>query len=237
MLSEPPPELRGEFGTEDDVRVLPSTTQRVAAAPLVTRRHRRRQHSLLLMRQLQEWCYHSGTWWSEDHSTLEYLHSQCILYLCPEWCYHSGTWWFLYPRVSPQSVYLVSVSRVVLPQVVLPQWHVVVSLPSSISTVSVSCICVQSGATTVARGGLRVSLPSSQRDSDSRVLVTENQRQLRVTLPPEPATSSHDHCPCSKCQSRYGTYCDSSGDVLLSMDTATAMQGVLTDGIALCNLM
>nr|CAD7407510.1 unnamed protein product [Timema poppensis] len=116
-----------------------------------------------------------------------------------------------------------------------PPWSLAAT--AAANTHYCSCANCKSGATTVARGGLRVSLPSSQRDSDSRVLVTENQRQLRVTLPPEPATSSHDHCPCSKCQSRYGTYCDSSGDVLLSMDTATAMQGVLTDGIALCNLM
>ncbi|GLH00856.1 Uncharacterized protein GBIM_07123 [Gryllus bimaculatus] len=47
-------------------------------------------------------------------------------------------------------------------------------------------------------------------------------------------------CPCTKCQSRYGgnsNQTDSSNDLLFSLDTTTAMQGVLTDGIALCCTM
>ena len=61
-----------------------------------------------------------------------------------------------------------------------------------------------------ARGaGLMVNLPRQKEEAAaiaSRSL-TENQRQLRVVLPPEissaSSSSTHDHCPCSKCQVYY----------------------------------
>jgi hypothetical protein len=63
---------------------------------------------------------------------------------------------------------------------------------------------LQNGSVPGGRGGgLRVNLPAQQEDVTTARGLAEAQRQLRVVLPPEisqPATPSHDHCPCSKCQ-------------------------------------
>jgi hypothetical protein len=63
---------------------------------------------------------------------------------------------------------------------------------------------LQNGSVPGGRGGgLRVNLPAQQEDVTTARGLAEAQRQLRVMLPPEisqQATSSHDHCPCSKCQ-------------------------------------
>jgi hypothetical protein len=63
---------------------------------------------------------------------------------------------------------------------------------------------LQNGSVPGGRGGrLRVNLPAQQEDMTTARGLAEAQRQLRVMLPPEisqQATSSHDHCPCSKCQ-------------------------------------
>jgi hypothetical protein len=66
-------------------------------------------------------------------------------------------------------------------------------------------IChLQNGSVPGGRGGrLRVNLPAQQEDVTTARGLAEAQRQLRVMLPPEisqQAASSHDHCPCSKCQ-------------------------------------
>ncbi|PNF22901.1 hypothetical protein B7P43_G14145 [Cryptotermes secundus] len=127
-----------------------------------------------------------------------------------------------------------------------PPW----SLPASSAATSQSlqqqnfCNCskCKNGSVPGGRGGgLRVNLPAQQDDVTTARSLAEAQRQLRVMLPPEisqQATSSHDHCPCSKCQSRYGTYDDSNGnnDLMFSLDSTPALQGVLSDGL-LCSVM
>ncbi|PSN35067.1 hypothetical protein C0J52_22669 [Blattella germanica] len=73
------------------------------------------------------------------------------------------------------------------------------------------------------------------------------QQQQQVTSPvlasPTSSISSHamqqqNFCNCSKCKSRYGTYNDSNGnnDLMFSLDSTPAIQGVLSDGL-LCSVM
>ncbi|KAK7792978.1 hypothetical protein R5R35_007621 [Gryllus longicercus] len=122
-----------------------------------------------------------------------------------------------------------------------------------------ACGCAKCG-----QGALRVSLPPDAPGpgvgAGGGVTLTQastpaaQQRALRVALPPEAgslaaaaggggggqAQMNAVSCPCTKCQSRYGgnsNQTDSSNDLLFSLDTTTAMQGVLTDGIALCCTM
>ncbi|XP_021916084.1 uncharacterized protein LOC110828070 [Zootermopsis nevadensis] len=105
-----------------------------------------------------------------------------------------------------------------------------------------NCSKCKTGSVAGGRGGgLRVNLPVKQEDMMTIRGLAETPRHLRVMLPPEIAqqsTSSHEHCPCSKCQSRYGTYDDSNGnnDLMFSLDSTPALQGVLSDGL-ICSVM
>ncbi|KAJ9592405.1 hypothetical protein L9F63_015925, partial [Diploptera punctata] len=63
------------------------------------------------------------------------------------------------------------------------------------------CTCTKCKTGVRGAGGLMVELAKTSEEAagtTSRNLA-DTQRQLRVVLPPE-ISSSHDHCPCAKCQ-------------------------------------
>ncbi|XP_071439838.1 uncharacterized protein [Hetaerina americana] len=63
-------------------------------------------------------------------------------------------------------------------------------------------------------------------------------RAVASSYEPNQGQQGQHCCTCSKCKTRYGYYDDNSGnDVLFTLETQTAMQGILTDDVALCCMM
>ncbi|KAG8229424.1 hypothetical protein J437_LFUL000945 [Ladona fulva] len=72
----------------------------------------------------------------------------------------------------------------------------------------------------------------------SRISQQNVSRAMASSYEPNQGQQGQHCCTCSKCKTRYGYYDDNSGnDVLFTLETQTAMQGILTDGVALCCMM